>query len=122
MDLPPPDATVFVIEHQEPLLSIRRTHVMGDTRDTFSVALTTDGQPTSVDHGGLQLSGRAYWDGDALVFDTTIVRSGEEATNVVRYTLSDDRRTLVADERLRSGSMSDHNMWVFEKVRDRIDE
>jgi hypothetical protein len=116
LEIPAPDATVFVIEHQEPLLKIHRTHVVGDRRDTFSVDLTTDGQSISIETGGLQLHGRAYWDGDALVFDTTIVRAGEEATNVVRYTLSGDQRTLVANERLRSLSQNHHNLWVFERV------
>ena len=116
LEIPPPDATLFVITHQEPLLGICRTHVVGDSRDTFSVDLTTDAQPIAVERSGLQMRGRAYWDGDALVFDTTIVRAGEEATNVVRYTLSGDGRTLMAEERLRSGSRNYDNLWVFERV------
>lgn len=115
LEIPPPDATVFVIRHQEPLLVISRTHVVGDTRDTFSLDLTTDGQPISVEQSGRQLRGHAYWDGDTLVFDTTIVRAGEEATNVVRYTLSGDRETLVAEERFRSGSLNYDNLWLFER-------
>jgi hypothetical protein len=114
--IPPPDATVFVIDHQEPRFSICRTHVVGDTRDTFSLDLTTDGQPIAVERSGVQLRGRAYWDGDALVFDTTVVRTGEEATNAVRYALSADRGSLLAEERFRSAALNYDNRWLFERA------
>lgn len=116
LQIPPPDATVFVITHQEPRFSFTRTHSAGDARDTFSLDLTTDGHPIRVERGGLELRGRAYWDGDALVFDTTLVRAGEEGTNVVRYTLPGDRRTLVAEECFRSRSLNYDNLWTFERA------
>lgn len=70
----------------------------------------------SAERGDLQIRARAYWDGDTLVFDTRLLRAGDEATNVVRYTLSDNRETLVAEECFRSGSLNYDNVWWLDRV------
>ena len=117
LQIPAPDSTVFVIEHREPALRISRTHVVGAKQDTFSLDLTTDGQEVSLEHEGLRLHARAYWDGDRLAFDTRLVRAGEEGTNVVRYSLSGDGHALVAEERFRSASLNYDNIWVLDRVQ-----
>lgn len=114
LQIPAPDGTLFVIDHREPLLRISRTHTVGEKRDTFSLDLTTDGQEVSVSRDDVQLDARAYWDGDTLVFDARLVRAGEEATNSVRYTLSTDRLSFVAEERFRSASLNYDNVWIME--------
>ncbi len=48
----------------------------------------------------IQLHCRAYWDGQTLVFDTGLIRGGEEATNVVRYTLESGANTFRAAQTL----------------------
>ena len=116
LQIPAPDATVFVVDHREQELRISRTHVARDRRDTFSIDLTTDGREVSVDRADVRLWCRASWDGDTLVFDTRLVRAGEEATNAVRYTLASDGRTFSAEERFRSGSMNYDNIWVLDKA------
>ena len=116
LQIPAPDETLFVVEHQEPRLSISRTHVVGDRRDTFSLELTTDGQDVSVERDNLRLRAHAVWDGDTLIFDAHLVRGGEAATNVVRYTLSNDRNRLSAEERFGSPSLSYDNFWVLDRV------
>lgn len=116
LHIPAPDATIFVVDHREPALHLTRTHVVGELRDTFSLELTTDGQFVSTEREGLRLKARAYWDGDTLVFDTRLVRDGNEATNVVRYTLSDSRETFVAEECFRSGSLNYDNVWWLDRV------
>jgi len=105
-----------VVDHREPALSISRTHFAGDTRDTFSLDLTTDGREVPVVRTDVRLQCRAYWDGEILVFDTRLVRAGDEATNVVRYVLSEDRGTLVAEERFRSASLNYDNLWILDRV------
>jgi hypothetical protein len=117
LQIPAPNATVFVVDHTEPALRISRTHFAGDRRDTFSIDLTTDGREVSVDRADVQLRCRAYWDGDTLAFDTRLAREGEEATNAVRYTLSSDGWTFSAEERFRSGSLNYDNVWVLDRVQ-----
>lgn len=115
LQIPAPDGTLFIIDHREPLLHISRTHTVGEKRDTFSLDLTTDGQEVSVSRDDVQLDARAYWDDDTLVFDTRLVRAGEEATNAVRYTLSTDRLSFVAEERFRSASLNYDNVWIMQR-------
>jgi len=116
LQTPPPDATVFIIEHDEPRLHISRTHVAGGTQDTFTIDLMTDGREVRLEHRGAQLSARAFWDDEILAFDTTLVRGGEEGANTVRYALAPDRKSFVAQERFRSRSLNYDNTWVMDKV------
>ncbi len=115
LEIEAPDDTRLVIEHREPALRITRTHVSGDKQDTFSIDLTTDGREVLASHGDLRLHARAYWDGDTLVFDTRISRAGEEATNVVRYSLSPDGATFLGEESLRSATINYDNRWILDR-------
>lgn len=116
LQIPAPDATIFVIDHREPMLRITRTHTVGGKSDTFTLDLTTDGKETALDRGDLQLRARVYWDGDVLVFDSQVTRGGQEGTNVVRYTLAPDLGSFVAEERFRSKELNYDNKWVMERA------
>jgi hypothetical protein len=115
LQTPAPDSTIFVMDHREPCLRISRTHIAGEKSDQFSLDLTTDGQRLSVVREGVHLDACAYWDGDVLVFETRLVRAGDEATNLVRYTLSPDTQSFRAEERFRSATLNYDNIWVMEK-------
>jgi hypothetical protein len=110
-----PDATLFVIDHREPLLRISRTHFAGGKSDSFTIDLTTDDTPVVVDREGTRLRARAYWDDDTLVFDTQIIREGDEASNTVRYSLGAAGESFIAEERFRSRTLSYDNRWVLDK-------
>jgi len=116
LQIPAPDDTLFVVDHREPSLRISRTHTIGEKQDTFSLELTTDGHGVSVTRDDVHLHANAHWDHDTLVFDTRLVRGGEEATNVVRYRLAADRLSFVAEERFRSASLNYDNIWIMEKA------
>ena len=70
---------------------------MGETSDTWSVALTTE-------LGWFLAGGEPEFN-----------RKDEQGTVIVRYTLSDGGRTLTAVERLRSATQCYDNTWVFER-------
>ena len=114
---PSPESSIFLIKHKEPHFHLERTHVFGGKSDTFSIALTTDGKPVTLNHGGLEIQSKMYWEGDSLVFDSRFVHEGEEATNVVRYRLKDDGQIFIAEEQLRSTQHKHDNLWVFEADR-----
>jgi hypothetical protein len=94
---------------------LERTHIFGGKSDTFSVALTTDGELIAINHGGFEIHSRLYWEGDSLVFDCEFVHEGEQATNIVRYRLEDAGQTFIAEEQLLSTQHKHDNMWVFDK-------
>jgi hypothetical protein len=116
LQIPAPDSTTLVIEHHEPRFRLSRTHVMGGSRDTFSIELTTDGEQVICNHNGLEIRARLRWAGETLVFDSELVREEIRAINVVRYRLADASQTLVAEESLRSEQHSHQNTWVFERA------
>jgi hypothetical protein len=112
-----PDESVFLIDHREPAFRLSRTHIVGEARDTFSIDLSTDSnEEVIINRDDVRIRARAYWDDGTLVFASRLTRAGEEATNVVRYVLSIDRETIVAEERLRSGSLNYDNVWVLERM------
>jgi hypothetical protein len=115
LQIPTPDSSIFVVEHREPVFRIQRTHVFGRKSDTFSLDLTTDGTEVTIDRGEVQIHARVYWEGDILVFDTRLVKQGEEATNLVRYKLAEMLDAFTAEERFRSKSLNYDNIWVMDK-------
>ena len=50
-----------------------------------------------------------------LAFDSTIGQEDQQATNAVRYHLSDDGRTHTAEERFRGRDQSYDNVWVLDR-------
>lgn len=115
LQIPAPDSTTFAIEHREPRFRLTRTHTFQGKSDTFTIELTTGGEPVVLHHGPARIEARLVWDGDALKFDSTIEKDGERGSNIVRYTLADGGRTFIGEERFRSPSLNYDNVWVFEK-------
>jgi len=104
-----------VIEHREPYFYLERTHVFGESSDTFAIALTTDGELVVCNHRGIEMRAHLYWEGETLVCDSLLVREGERATNVVRYGFADKGQTFIAEEQFRSGEHNHENKWVFDR-------
>ncbi|MCP4545588.1 MAG: hypothetical protein GY835_03850, partial [bacterium] len=50
-----------------------------------------------------------------LVFEASYTRGGKEVTNVVRYRLTEEGRTFIAEERMESEQGSHLNIWVLER-------
>ena len=115
LQIPGPDATVFAIDHREPLFRLSRTHVVEGKSDTLELDLTTDGKEVIGEQGDLRFCSRAYWDGETLVFQSNVVQRGEAGANTVRYTLSDTRNSLLAEERLRGKNINSDNKWVLDR-------
>jgi hypothetical protein len=112
---PSPDSSVFVIDHREPQFHLSRTHFFGADRDTFAIDLTTDGAEVERSYDNFQLRGRGMWDGEVLVFEATLLIEGEQASDLVRYSLAPEGSTLIAEEHFVMGQVSHENKWVFEK-------
>jgi len=115
LQIPMPDSTVFSIDHREPRFHIERTHIVGDTRDTFSIDLMTDGRTVHASHRGIEIRARAYWEGDVLVFDSLMTLGDESGTNVVRYELADEGKSFIALEKVDLKGHEHTNRWVFDR-------
>jgi hypothetical protein len=110
------DGGTITIEHREPAFRFSRTFVENGKEDTVAYELTTDGREKVVREPGRTTTSRMSWDGDTLVLDERIVlANGRAATNVVRYSLQDGGRTLVAEEKFRAPFHKHDNLWVAER-------
>jgi hypothetical protein len=115
LQIPSPDSGVFRIDHREPDFRLSRTFVRNGKEDTWSVDLTTDGKDKVQEDSAEVFRGCLTWEGNDLVLDSTITAGGRTASNVVRYHLSEDGRTLTATETFRGPRLKYNNVWVFKK-------
>lgn len=116
LQISPPTSTVFRIKHDEPNFSLSRTHVFNGERNTWGIELTTDGKEVVQKASDHTLEARLHWDGTELVFDSKIIfKDNKEASNIVRYSLSEDGKVFTAKEKFRSPAMKYDNVWVFDR-------
>ena len=117
LEVPPPDSTVFVILHREPTVQMFRTHARGARLDTLTTTLRTDSSEVLWELRGAKVTSRTWWDGGELVFWSRFERDTLRASQVVRYSLSSDRKTFKALESVDAGAASHVNHWVFDRRR-----
>ncbi len=110
-----PESGVFRIDHKEPAFHLSRTFVNKGKEDTWGIDLTTDGKEVVQQGEEETVRARLTWEGNDLIFDSTIIRGNREASNVVRYHLSDDGKIFTATERFRGPRFKYDNLWVFDK-------
>jgi hypothetical protein len=114
LEVPLPDSTVFVIHHQAPTVQMFRTHARGSRLDTLTTTLRTDSSEVLWELRGAKVTSRTWWDGGELVFWSSFERDTLRASQVVRYSLSSDRKTFTAVESVDAGAASHVNYWVFD--------
>jgi hypothetical protein len=115
LQIPVPTSSTFRLDHREPEFHLSRTHVYDGKSDTWGVDLTTDGKEVIQESADQTIHIRLYWEGNDLIFDSKIVMKDREATNVVRYHLSEDGKIFTATERFRGPRLKYDNIWVFDK-------
>ena len=115
LQIPAPESTTFVIEHRDPRFHLERTHVFGGNSDTFSIDLMTNAEAVVHAHAGFEIHASLQWEEETLIFDSKLEREGELATNIVRYSLSDDGQSFIAVEQFCGKEYSYENAWVFDK-------
>ncbi|MBP7148774.1 MAG: hypothetical protein KBD01_14665 [Acidobacteria bacterium] len=116
LEVAPPESSVFVIVHRDPVFRATRTHVVDGKPDTFIFELTCGAPEQRIVHGGVEWLSRLYWDGDVLVFDSKVRQGRKTATNVVRYQLSADGGMVVAHERFRGSDRGYDNIWILRRM------
>jgi hypothetical protein len=107
----------IVLVHEGDQFTLTRAFRMeGQTEPSTTSFEGVIGGPEKIMQEGAQtIHIRLYWDGDVLVADMTIQAPQGTATNVVRYTLSDGGKTLIADEKFRGPRLKYDNVWVAVK-------
>ncbi|MEW5902646.1 MAG: hypothetical protein AB1715_14360, partial [Acidobacteriota bacterium] len=110
------EAATFSIDHKDTDFHFSRVFIVGGQESTHSYVLATGGREKVEEQPDRTLHSRLYWDGDVLVYDVRIVlKDGREATNIVRYSLRDEGRTFVAEEKFRGPVLKYDNLWVADR-------
>ncbi len=116
LEIPAPSSLTVRIEHREPSFALSARHVYGERSRDVHFELTTDGKEAVVkDAAGAESHRRMYWEGESLVLDVYWFEGETKATNVVKYTLSEDGHALTAVERAKATKYAYHNVWVLQK-------
>ena len=118
LEIKAPDTTLFEIAHNEPVWRVKRTHVYEGKPDTNVTELTIGAEPVESQWERGTRTSKIDWRENALEltlnFSTT---SGDAWDVVVRYRLTDDGKTFVAEETMEGGTFSYNNSWVFSRVK-----
>lgn len=116
LQTPLPKSMIIVIDHKDPNWEFKRTYVYEDGEENIlEIKLTTDGKQVIRDFGNNKGRVRLYWDNEILIFDSEIMLPNETASNVVRYSLTDNGKTFIAEETFKSKSHSHFNRYIFYK-------
>jgi hypothetical protein len=119
LKVPAPTSMTLQIEQKDPQISFARKQIYGDQTFDWKLDAATDSQNEVVqDAPGYKTASKVYWQGTALVVDTTITASdGTKISDVVTYSLQDGGKMLETVERQTTagGKGSATNKWVYEK-------
>jgi hypothetical protein len=115
--LPPPSSRTDKIEHQDPVLKIRRlqTGGMGDTQVT--IECRTDGSPckTAVEGLDFRFQLKVRWDGALLKFESKGQFQSTDVTTTEAWKLSEDGKTIRIQRQLSSDEGSTEQSLLLEK-------
>ena len=119
LKVPAPTSMTLRIEQKDPQISFVRKQVYGDQSFDWKLDAATDTQKEVVqDSPGYTTASKVYWQGTALVVDSTMTASdGTKISDVVTYSLEDGGKFLESVERQTAvgGKGSATNKWVYEK-------
>ena len=118
LQTPLPKSMIFIIDHNEPNWGVERTYVFENGEENiWKDNLTTDGKEVIRDFSNNKSKVRLYWENDILIFDSEIILPNETASNVVRYSLTNNGKTFIAEEVFKSKSHNHNNRYVFYKEK-----
>jgi hypothetical protein len=113
LEIQPPTSSTFYITHKEPVFRLERTHVYNEKSNTRSIELITGGPEVVRKEDNFHA--RLFWKQNALVLDSYWIEDGTKTTNIVTYTISNDRLVFTADEQVAGPKVKHHNVWIFDR-------
>ena len=92
--LPPPTSMTSKIDHKDPDLSIVMVRNGEEGEETMTFKYSTDGKETTITLRGNDMKSTAAWEGKTLVTSSNGDFGGAEIKLSIKYSLSDDGKTL----------------------------
>jgi hypothetical protein len=112
-DMAAVESGVIRIRHREPSFGFSRTFVIKAQPIDGSFDIQTDGREIVQNNRGLSSRARMEWQGNSLLLTVTIDAPRGMVSNIVRYELLDDGRSMRAVEDVGGAAPSHHNVWMF---------
>jgi hypothetical protein len=101
------------IQHREPTFGFARTFLIKTQPIDTSFEMQTDGREISRDNRGMSSRSKMEWQGNSLLLTVLIEAPPGTVSNIVRYELLDNGRTLRAVEDVGGAVPPHHNVWMF---------
>ena len=112
-DMAAVESGVIRIRHREPSFGFSRTFVIKTQPIETSFDIQTDGREIVQSNRGLSSRSRMEWQGDSLLLTVSIDAPRGTVSNIVRYELLDEGRSMRAVEDVGGAAPSHHNVWMF---------
>ena len=112
-DMAAVEGGVLRIQHREPSFEFSRTFIIKTQPIETSFDIQTDGREIARSDRGLTSRSRLEWQGNSLLLTVLIDAPRGIVSNVVRYELLDDGRSLRAVEDVGGAAPTHHNVWMF---------
>ena len=115
----PPTASTVTITFNGAHWHYQRTHEYSARKpETFSTDLDLNApRPRIEKDGPLTFASKLIREGATLVLHEDITATnGQQATNTIRYTLTNNAKTLTELEHKQTPSHNETNRWVFDRV------
>jgi hypothetical protein len=112
-DMAAVESGVIRIRHREPSFGFSRTFVIKTQPIDTSFDIQTDGLEIVQNNRGLSSRSRMEWQGNSLLLTVSIDAPRGTVSNIVRYELLDDGRSMRAVEDVGGAAPSHHNVWMF---------
>jgi len=112
-DMAAVESGVVRISHREPSFGFSRTFVIKTKPIDTAFDIQTDGREMAQNNRGLSSRSRMEWQGNSLLLTVLIDAPRGMVSNVVRYELLDEGRTLRAVEDVGGAAPPHHNVWMF---------
>jgi len=115
--MPPPSKMERKVAHKDPQLTVTTSQASQRGERTTEAKYTTDGKESEVQLMGRPAKVSAKWEGSALVVTTKLEFQGNEMTQVEKWSVSADGKTLTSEGTMNSPMGENKTKLIFTKVQ-----
>lgn len=113
--LPGPDSETFVVEHNDPAITIKVSAESAQGKQNYVIDSSTDGKEHVNKIGNNDVKSTAVWEAGNLVSTAKLTVQDQDVTIKNTYVLSEDGKTLTVNSHLASAMGETDQKMVFEK-------
>ncbi len=113
--MPPPSKMERKIAHKDPQMTVSTLQASQRGERTTEAKYTTDGKEAEVQLMGRPAKVSAKWEGETLVVTTKLEFQGNEMTQVEKWSLSSDGKTLTTEGTMNSPMGENKTKLIFSK-------